>query len=470
MKLLEEKIRVRTGVTCLRSSSDQGGSVTLNLGPAKVDLGPRSSCVGDILEELSTSSNRVDDLVDRVIEADGETAALGIQMLLRRLQSAGIFVREIYYHERLLFCVETNGFHRLDAREIPQDGDLVVPSKFCSIRRDLGKWIVESLECNVTLRDCDRSLVACLVDLDGPTSLAEFAGHLCKAGLDPDASMELAGLVCSLGLLVTRELDEEAPRVLWSAQDLAFHRATRVGYHTRGYGGTYRLADKVGSTSPIREQRVLAVDFGPVDLAAPMAPSRPLIEVMEARRSRREHDDTNPITKDQIGELLFRTVRIRNLFHGDKEDLLDRPEPSGGSTNSIDVYLAVRACKGIDPGMYLYDGQRHGLVEVAPAGPDLTQLISQVPLDPNSTALPQVLLVFACRFGRAMWKYESMAYALVLKDLGVLFQSFYLVGEDMNLAMCAQGGGNSVIFSGLTGCRDLDESSVGEMAIGSIKS
>ena len=60
-----------------------------------------------------------------------------------------------------------------------------------------------------------------------------------------------------------------------------------------------------------------------------------------------------------------------------------------------------------------------------------------------------------------------MAYALLLKDLGVILQSLYLVATSMGLAGCAQGGGDSLLFSNLIGCDDLVESSIGEFALGS---
>ncbi len=60
--------------------------------------------------------------------------------------------------------------------------------------------------------------------------------------------------------------------------------------------------------------------------------------------------------------------------------------------------------------------------------------------------IPQILLVITARFGRLFWKYQSLAYALILKHVGVLYQTFYLVATGMNLAPCALGTGNSDLF------------------------
>ena len=80
---------------------------------------------------------------------------------------------------------------------------------------------------------------------------------------------------------------------------------------------------------------------------------------------------------------------------------------------------------------------------------------------------PQVMLLLAARFGRTMWKYESMAYALVLKQVGILYQTMYLTATAMGLAPCALGGGNSDAFAAATGLDYYEETSVGEFLLGS---
>ena len=79
---------------------------------------------------------------------------------------------------------------------------------------------------------------------------------------------------------------------------------------------------------------------------------------------------------------------------------------------------------------------------------------------------PQVALLLSARFGRVMWKYESMAYALVLKHVGVLYQTLYLTATAMGLAPCGLGGGNSDAFCAAAGCDAFEQTTVGEFIIG----
>jgi SagB-type dehydrogenase family enzyme len=60
-----------------------------------------------------------------------------------------------------------------------------------------------------------------------------------------------------------------------------------------------------------------------------------------------------------------------------------------------------------------------------------------------------------------------MAYAAVLKDVGVLYQTMYLVATAMGLAPCALGGGDSDLFAAAIGGDYYAEASVGEFLLGS---
>jgi SagB-type dehydrogenase family enzyme len=79
---------------------------------------------------------------------------------------------------------------------------------------------------------------------------------------------------------------------------------------------------------------------------------------------------------------------------------------------------------------------------------------------------PQVLITIAARFGRVSWKYSSIAYALILKDVGVLIQTFYLMATDMRLGGCATGITNIDLFARMTGMKFHIEGPVGQFAIG----
>ena len=79
---------------------------------------------------------------------------------------------------------------------------------------------------------------------------------------------------------------------------------------------------------------------------------------------------------------------------------------------------------------------------------------------------PQILITIAARFDRISWKYSSIAYALILKDVGVLIQTFYLMATDMGLGGCAIGSIDIDLFARMTGIEFHVEGPVGQFALG----
>ena len=84
----------------------------------------------------------------------------------------------------------------------------------------------------------------------------------------------------------------------------------------------------------------------------------------------------------------------------------------------------------------------------------------------GAPAAPQILITIAARFGRVSWKYSSVAYSLILKDVGVLLQTLYLMATDMGLGGCAIGTNNIDLFAKMTGLEFHVEGPVGQFALG----
>ena len=84
----------------------------------------------------------------------------------------------------------------------------------------------------------------------------------------------------------------------------------------------------------------------------------------------------------------------------------------------------------------------------------------------GESAAPQILITIAARFGRTSWKYSSIAYSLILKDVGVLIQTLYMMATDLGLGGCAIGIANIDLFAKMTGIEFHVEGPVGQFAIG----
>jgi SagB-type dehydrogenase family enzyme len=150
-------------------------------------------------------------------------------------------------------------------------------------------------------------------------------------------------------------------------------------------------------------------------------------------------------------------------------EFASRPYPAGGSLYELEMYVVVNACRGLRPGLYHYDPLGHRLGRRAERTPAVEGLLSGAAqatgMAPNDL---QVLLILAARLPRVAWKYAGLAYALVLKHVGVVFQTMYLAATAMGLAPCAIGCGDSDLFARAAGVNYYAETSVGEFLLGSV--
>ena len=143
-----------------------------------------------------------------------------------------------------------------------------------------------------------------------------------------------------------------------------------------------------------------------------------------------------------------------------------RPYPSAGAGYELELYLAVDKCEGLARGFYHYDAGAHALVPIGVPTHELEAQLTGAEYAMGAPAAPQILITIAARFGRISWKYSSIAYSLILKDVGVLIQTLYLMATDMGLGGCAIGITNIDLFAKMTGIEFHVEGPVGQFAIG----
>jgi SagB-type dehydrogenase family enzyme len=254
----------------------------------------------------------------------------------------------------------------------------------------------------------------------------------------------------------------------WEFHDLLFHSRSRLGRQTNKFGGTYRFYNKIDPLPAIKPQMSNdAIDLYRPDLEQLEQDDHPFTLVLEHRQSIREYAD-QPLTDKQLGEFLYRTARVKKLIHDDIQDLSQRPYPGGGAIYELELYLTINECVNIPPGLYHYEPLNHQLYKIS----DLNRYTENLFKDAAGSAgmeknPPQVLITITARFQRLSWKYESMAYNVILKNVGVLYQTMYLVATAMELSPCALGGGDSDLFAKTAGLNYYEETSVGEFLLGS---
>ncbi|WP_084780035.1 SagB family peptide dehydrogenase [Planobispora rosea] len=248
----------------------------------------------------------------------------------------------------------------------------------------------------------------------------------------------------------------------WEFHDLLFHASTRDGRHDRPTGGTYRFR---GEIDPLPAVRPAIGEL--VTLPAPRAerPETSLFDVLDRRRSIRRHGE-RPLTKEELGEFLHRSARLSGVFRAGDEEVGRRPYPGGGGLHELEIYVVAGKCADLPAGLYHYRAREHALGRVSEMTAPVEALLRDAAFSTANPEGPQVLIVIAARFQRLSWKYQRIAYSLILKHVGCLIQTMYLVATALELAPCAIGGGNSELFTRALGESYFTETSVGEFALG----
>jgi oxazoline/thiazoline dehydrogenase len=321
------------------------------------------------------------------------------------------------------------------------------------------------------------ALVAQLMQPRAPERHAEAAAQL----LSPATAEALLRLLYQNNFLddslgnslaaetpATSELADGAKQALaqWEFHDLLFHARSRAGRHRDPYGASYRWERRHTPLPAVKE-----MPGDGIALPRPAAGDDPdrapsLMTVVEQRRSLRLPGE-RPLTQQELGEFLFRTSRVRGRRRTEHEEVSNRPYPGGGADYELEIYPFVQRVTGLDAGRYYYDPLRHRLLRLGEADAGWQRLLKDAAIKAQMEQLPDVLFCLTGRFARLSYKYSSISYAVMLKDLGVLYQTYYLVATAMGLAPCAIGGGDADIFAAVTGLDYVVEPYVGEFMLSS---
>ncbi|BBX97155.1 SagB family peptide dehydrogenase [Mycobacterium lacus] len=447
----QTRFAFRPGVTCVTTPA---GAVLLDP-PRSQKLTRLTAGQLRALKGLNLGPATLSDMSPKTPEPPGDVGTL-----IAQLAAGGWLTIAVRDGDRDFYSIVPFG----QPAQRPLSSRCVVLSKFAVLHRDSESFVLEHPRAWCDVRIYDPRL---LVLLDGATEDG--------SGLPAALASRFIEDLQWCGILVPAGDEERSFDVLgWSAPDLWFHRRSTLGERTVTWEtfGPTKWAKARFPQPPARRANYPGEPIALLvpDLVARRAQDPTLTAVLEDRVSTRTFDDAHPITIEQLAELLYRTARTRRTLPvGDGEELASRPYPSGGGLYELELYPVVRNVAGLRPGMYHYDSFDHLLRPVAAAdSKPVSQLMKTAAATLTAGAEPQVLVVMAARCGRIMWTYEQIAYATVLKDVGVLMQTIYLAATAMGLGACAQGFGDTAAFVAATGIDELQECSVGSIIVGSL--
>ena len=426
--------------------------------------------LGQVIDVLASTGATEDELACLVEELDGvsELARLYYYLLAfaeRRILTYGIVSGET----RLATLAPASTLFSFSPGHIDLQSKYTL-SRFAYLHREQEDLVLESPMSHgkITLHGRDGAAVA------AELAKAQTIGSLCSLlpSVSPDSLELLLEMLLGTCFLSELNLDEPYPGesealAQWDFHDLLFHARSRLGRHANPYGGTYRFCNKIKPLPAVKDLYAEeTIELNRPDMKSLELRDSPFTLLLEERRSIREYGE-RPITDHQLGEFLYRSARVKQLMKMESQDLSRRPYPGGGAIYELEVYLNVRLCEHVPAGLYHYCPIKHRLEKICGRTKAVDALLKDAAWAAGLAEMPQILIVIGARFQRLSWKYESMAYSVLLKNVGVLYQTMYLVATAMELAPCALGGGDSDLFARATGLDYYEETSVGEFLLGS---
>ncbi len=430
---------------------------------------------GGTLAAVAEGGHTETELLELAARIGGPGGAARSAAALHRLGRRAVVVRVLEVGGDPLATLASTS-RRFTFAPPPQHLDRpLVLSRFAYLRALDGELVLESPRAHARLTIHDPRALAVVHGVRAPATAASVA----TACALPDAAVTaLLGLLRGHALAIDVEPggvnpeDDGALRT-WEFHDLLFHASSRPGRHGRAVGATWRFAADEPAAPP-----ALPAARGGTPIFLPRGDRRdvaePLGAVLDHRRSVRSYAG-DPIRRDELGRFLH---HVGAVVHADRQqvstpygdvrlDVAARRFPSAGALYELELWPVVQRCDDLDAGLFSYDARAHALRPVAARDAAVRELLSGAAAGAGMAVDDvQVLIVVSARFARIAWKYSAMAYSAILKHVGVVVQTMYLVATSMGLAPCALGAGDSDLFALAAGTDDVAETSVGELLLG----
>jgi len=458
--------------------TDQTSAIMIHAYDALLQLELPSAALQAAIQALAAGPVRVGELAEHVLAQDGITGASFLYSYLGRLRQRGLLIYRLdVYDQPIATCIPQTCAFRLIPAEVAPYG--YVLSRFAYVRREQQSLLIESSIGSGRVVVHDLCLLGLVRQLSMPCTLETF--YAAAPQLTPEQVNLLIDMLWSCGALSVMNAqglvaeDQQDHLRQWEFHDLLFHRLSRLGKHRNRFGATQRFAGAIAQPPKLK---YYPADIERIVLDLPSAEAIwqgdiTLDAALEGRCSLRTPG--RPLTLAQLSTFLYRSARVRFPTQAETRSAggppkpeppgYRRPYPGGGARYELELYLNVHRCDGLEPGLYHYQPLEHALARVRPYDAQVQRMLQRAMQSAAMPDTPDVLITLAACFQRMSWRYESMAYATILKDVGVLYQTMYLVATAMGLAPCALGYGDSALFSAAAGTDYYVESSVGEFML-----
>jgi len=322
-------------------------------------------------------------------------------------------------------------------RAVPQTRAVRL-SRFSVLRPREQEMVLESALAGFEVVLEEPSALTLASSLALPATVADLVA---RTGLPETAIADVVAFLAAAGVVLVGDEDgrfaEDDDPLLrhWTPHELLFHVRSRG--RQRQEVPAARSEDALPPvTAPVPPGLTISLYRPSLEQLAEH--DVPLTELLEAdHRCPRFSDGV--ISVKQIGELLFRSARIRSiepwpLARGNGVTSSQRPYFSIACMYELELYLTASRCSGLPRGIYHYDPRAHALTLIDDTTAHLATLLDMGMVAAGSNRPPAAMITVAARRERTSWVFGDAAYSVTLMHVGALQQTIYLCANAVGLS------------------------------------
>lgn len=171
--------------------------------------------------------------------------------------------------------------------------------------------------------------------------------------------------------------------------------------------------------------------------------------IIRKRRTRRDFSGLG-ISLGNLGRILRGAYGVTGVSGEGPDRVQLRASPSAGATYPLELYVAIVNGKGVQPGLYHYNGDLDTLERLVDG--DLRQSLNSSIAGMELIGHYDAALLITSVPERTMSKYGERGYRFILIEVGHLAQNVILVSEALGMSSVCMGGFYEDSLAEMIGC------------------
>lgn len=165
----------------------------------------------------------------------------------------------------------------------------------------------------------------------------------------------------------------------------------------------------------------------------------------------------------KLSEILYFSNGVTAIVPYTDKPLYMRASPSAGGLYPAEIYVVSSGCKGLEDGIYNYQGLRQALSQLRQG--NFKQKLLDITFNHPSIESGNLFLILTGVFFRSSWRYQDRAYRRICLDTGHIIGNIELVSNNCGYKAINVGGFLDKDLNELLGLEEDEEQGLAIVAL-----